>query len=46
MRQLTRLGVVLSDRGSKYAVTGAPVTSREDIDTVLAELKQDRAYAK
>ncbi|MFC3613971.1 YigZ family protein [Lutimaribacter marinistellae] len=46
MRQLNRLGVVLSDRGSRYAVSGARVVSREDIDAVLAELKRDRAYAK
>ncbi|UAB87743.1 YigZ family protein [Ruegeria sp. SCSIO 43209] len=46
MVNLTRLGVVLSDRGSKYAVTGAGVTSRADVDAVLAELKSDKAYAK
>jgi putative IMPACT (imprinted ancient) family translation regulator len=43
---LTRLGVVLTDRGSKYAVSGAPVTSRAEVDAVLAALKEDRAYAK
>jgi len=43
---LTRLGVVLSDRGSRYAVSGAPVASRAEIDAVLAALKSDRAYAK
>ncbi|OBY24357.1 hypothetical protein A9D60_09925 [Leisingera sp. JC1] len=37
---------MLTDRGSKYAVTGARVTSREEVDAVLAELKTDRAYAK
>ncbi len=46
MTTLTRLGVVLTDRGSKYAVTGAPVTSRAEVDAVLAELKTDRRYAK
>ncbi|MEX0307133.1 MAG: YigZ family protein [Ruegeria sp.] len=46
MIQLTRLGVVLSDRGSKYAVTGALVSSRADVDAVLTELKSDKAYAK
>ncbi len=46
MTTLTRLGVVLTDRGSKYAVTGAPVTSRVEVDAVLAELKSDRRYAK
>lgn len=43
---LTKLGVVLTDRGSKYAVTGAEVTTREEVDQVLAKLKTDRAYAK
>ncbi|AUQ73704.1 YigZ family protein [Phaeobacter piscinae] len=43
---LRQLGVVLSDRGSKYAVSGAQVTSRAQIDAVLVELKSDRSYAK
>lgn len=43
---LTQLGVILTDRGSRYAVTGAPVTSRGQVDQVLADLKQDRSYAK
>lgn len=43
---LTRLGVILTDRGSRYAVSGAPVRSRDDINAVLSELKADRAYAK
>lgn len=43
---LTRLGVVLTDRGSRYAVSGAPVRSRAEIDAALAALKADRAYAK
>lgn len=43
---LTCLGVVLSDRGSRYAVSGAPVQSRAEIDAALAALKADRAYAK
>ncbi len=46
MSDPTRLGVVLTDRGSKYAVSGAPVQSREEVDSVLAALKSDRAYAK
>ncbi|MCA0871251.1 YigZ family protein [Seohaeicola saemankumensis] len=44
--ELTRLGVILTDRGSRYAVSGAPVGSRADIDAALAELKRERAYAK
>ncbi|MTI00780.1 YigZ family protein [Roseibium sp. RKSG952] len=46
MTDLTRLGVVLTDRGSKYAVTGASASSRADVDAVLAELKSDKSYAK
>ena len=46
MTGLVRLGVVLSDRGSKYAVSGAPVRNRAEIDAVLAALKAQRSYAK
>ena len=43
MQQLT--GVV-SDRGSKYAVSGAPVRSRGDVDAALKSLKRAKAFAK
>lgn len=43
---LDKRGVVLTDRGSRYAVTGARVTSRAEVDAVLKELKTDRAYAR
>lgn len=43
---LTCLGVVVTDRGSRYAVTGATVRSRDEVDAALASLKTDRAYAK
>jgi putative IMPACT (imprinted ancient) family translation regulator len=43
---LRRLGVVLTDRGSRYAVSGAPVTTRAQIDAVLAALRGDRSYSK
>ena len=46
MTTITCLGVILSDRGSKYAVSGADVASREDVDAVLTQLKSDKAYAK
>ncbi|WP_170478519.1 YigZ family protein [Ruegeria arenilitoris] len=46
MTTLTCLGVVLTDRGSKYAVSGGKVKSREQIDAMLAELKSDKAYSK
>lgn len=43
---LVQLGVVLTDRGSKYAVSGAAVRSRQDVNKVLDQLKSDRSYAK
>ncbi len=46
MTRLTSLGVVLTDRGSKYAVSGGIVSSRQQVDALLAELKSDKAYAK
>ncbi len=46
MTELTCLGVVLTDRGSKYAVSGAQVTTRAEIDAVLNDLKTDKSYAK
>lgn len=46
MTAITRLGVILTDRGSKYAVSGAPVQSRADVDAVLRDLKSDKSYAK
>lgn len=43
---LVQLGQILTDRGSKYAVSGMPVTSRKQIDAALVALKKDRSYAK
>ncbi len=43
MRQLT--GIV-SDRGSKYAVSGGPAVTRDDVDAFLKELKRDKKFAK
>lgn len=43
---LIKLGVILTDRGSRYAVSGAPVASRAEVDAVLTDLKRDRAYAR
>ncbi|MDO6798027.1 YigZ family protein [Shimia thalassica] len=37
---------VVTDRGSKYAVSGGPVTNRKDIDAFLKQLKRDRKFAK
>lgn len=45
-QSLIKLGVVLTDRGSRYAVSGAVVRSRAEVDAVLTALKTDRAYAK
>jgi len=43
---LKRLGPILTDRGSKYAVSGCAVTSRAEIDAALKDLKRVRVYAK
>jgi putative IMPACT (imprinted ancient) family translation regulator len=37
---------VISDRGSKYAVSGGPVTDRDGVDTFLKSLKRKKKYAK
>nr|WP_170558927.1 YigZ family protein [Ruegeria atlantica] len=46
MSSMIQLGVILTDRGSKYAVSGAAVQTRDDVDAVLQDLKSDKAYAK
>jgi putative IMPACT (imprinted ancient) family translation regulator len=38
--------VILTDKGSKYAVSGCPVGSRARIDSVLKALKRNKSYAK
>ena len=37
---------VVTDRGSEYAVSGLPVTSRAEIDAALKQLKRDKKFAK
>ena len=37
---------VLTDRGSKYAVSGAPVTTRADIQKTLKSLLRNKKFAK
>ena len=37
---------VVTDRGSKYAVSGCPVVSRADIDAALKDLKRNKKFAK
>ena len=43
---INQLTGVISDRGSKYAVSGAPSLSRSDVDKVLKSLKRAKAFAK
>ncbi len=43
---MRKLGQILSDRGSKYAVSGGPVSSRSDVDALLMRLRTEKAYAK
>ena len=43
---MRKLGVILTDRGSKYAVSGCPVRNRADIDAALKSLKREKSYAK
>ena len=43
---LTIFENVLTDRGSKYAVSGAPVRSKEDALKILKELKRNKKFAK
>ncbi|MFP7671929.1 YigZ family protein [Marivita sp. S0852] len=37
---------VISDRGSKYAVSGGPVSDRAAVDGFLKTLKRKKKYAK
>ena len=43
---ITRQGIILTDRGSKYAVSGAAATDRAGVDAILKELKREKSYAK
>jgi len=43
---MMKLGEVLRDRGSRYAVSGGPVADRAGIDAFLADLKREKKYAK
>jgi putative IMPACT (imprinted ancient) family translation regulator len=43
MRQIEN---VISDRGSKYAVSGGAVTSRVEVEAFLKDLKRVKKYAK
>ncbi len=37
---------IISDRGSKYAVSGGPCSSAEEARAFLAELKHNKKFAK
>jgi len=37
---------VISDRGSKYAVSGGPVIDRDAVNAFLKSLKRSKKYAK
>lgn len=43
---MLKLGQILNDRGSKYAVSGCAVENRADIDAALKTLKREKSYAK
>ncbi len=37
---------IISDRGSRYAVSGGPARTRAEVEALLAELKQNKRFAK
>ncbi|MBT8414653.1 MAG: YigZ family protein [Boseongicola sp.] len=37
---------IITDRGSKYAVSGAPVASRDDVQALLKVLCKNKKFAK
>ncbi len=43
---MLQLENVVSDRGSRYAVSGGPVKGPDDIAAFLKELKRQKKYAK
>ncbi|MGH1466349.1 MAG: YigZ family protein [Cognatishimia sp.] len=43
MRQILN---VVTDRGSKYAVTGFDARNRAEVDAALKQLKKDKKFAK
>ena len=44
--QMQQFNGFLTDRGSKYAVSGGPVTSRADVKAFLKVLSRDKRFAK
>ncbi|WP_281856124.1 YigZ family protein [Litoreibacter halocynthiae] len=43
---MIQLENILTDRGSKYAVSGGSVTTREDASAFVKMLKRNKKYAK
>lgn len=43
---MLQLDGIISDRGSKYSVSGVAVESRADCDAFLTELRRPKRYAK
>lgn len=43
---MIRIDDVLRDRGSRYAVSGGPATSRAQVDALVATLKREKRFAK
>ena len=43
---LTTFDKVISDRGSRYAVSGGAAASRAEAGALLAELRQNKRFAK
>lgn len=46
MSSLTILDAILSDRGSKYAVSGGVAATKADADRLVKELKKTKKFAK
>ena len=43
---LTVFDKIISDRGSRYAVSGGPAATRAEVAALLAELRQNKRFAK
>ncbi|MCP5074126.1 MAG: YigZ family protein [Rhodobacteraceae bacterium] len=43
---MLQIGNVVSDRGSKYAVSGGPVSSRDEAQAFVKSLMRKKKYAK
>lgn len=43
---MIRIDDVIRDRGSRYAVTGGPATTRAGAEAFIATLRQEKRYAK